>query len=130
MCINYFSATLCFTDSRSIRDSSKKYFIDPSEISIPRSNVEMMSPLKDGLIDNWDLFEQLLDHSYKRHIRSDSELHPVLMSEAPVRFDFHILLLFFYLLSSPFIPFLFLFHFLFQAFLGKACYRTRTHCLS
>jgi len=70
-------------ESRSIRDSSKKYFIDPSELYIPRNNVEMMSPLKDGLIDNWDLFEKLLDHSYKRHIRSDSELHPVLMSEAP-----------------------------------------------
>ena len=46
----------------------------------------MISPLKDGLIDNWDLFEKLVDHSYKRHIRSDSEMHPVLMSEAPVGF--------------------------------------------
>ena len=72
------------TESKSIRSSEKRYYIDPSEISAPRPNVEMMSPLKDGLIENWDLFEKLLDHSYKRHIRSDSELHPVLMSEAPV----------------------------------------------
>lgn len=87
-----YSYSFLFTiDSKSIPSSAeKRYFIDSSEISVPRSNLEMMSPLKDGLIDNWDLFEKLLDHSYKRHIRSDSELHPVLMSEAPVRNYFHI----------------------------------------
>ena len=53
----------------------------------------MMSPLKDGLIEDWDLFEKLVDHSYKRHIRSDSELHPVLVSEAPVGADFYCLIL-------------------------------------
>ena len=52
-----------------------------------------MSPLKDGLIEDWDLFEKLVDHSYKRHIRSDSELHPVLVSEAPVGADFYFLVL-------------------------------------
>ncbi|XP_065051410.1 actin-like protein 6B [Rhopilema esculentum] len=70
-------------DTKNLKDSNRDYFIDPSEIHVPRSNVEMMSPLKDGLIENWDLFEKLVDHSYKRHIRSDPELHPVLISESP-----------------------------------------------
>lgn len=38
--------------------------------------------MKDGMIDNWDLFDKVLDYSYKRIIMSDSDLHPVLFSEA------------------------------------------------
>lgn len=30
------------------------------------------------------MFENLIEHVYKRHIRSDPSLHPVLMSEASV----------------------------------------------
>ena len=30
------------------------------------------------------MFENLVEHVYKRHIRSDPSLHPVLMSEASV----------------------------------------------
>lgn len=44
----------------------------------------MATPLKDGMIEEWDLFEKLLNHIYKDHIRDKSEAHPVLMSEAPV----------------------------------------------
>ena len=69
------------------KDTNKKYYIDPSVIHVPRANVEMMSPLKDGMVEDWDLFEKLLDHSYKNHIRSQSDIHPVLMTEAPVSFE-------------------------------------------
>ena len=36
-------------------------------------------------VEDWDLYEQILSHLYNKHIRSESSLHPVLMSEAPVR---------------------------------------------
>lgn len=35
-------------------------------------------------VENWDLFEEVLDYSYKKHIKSESNLHPVLMSEPAV----------------------------------------------
>ena len=40
--------------------------------------------MKDGMIDDWDLFENVLNYAYSQCIKSDPELHPVLMSEAPV----------------------------------------------
>ena len=40
--------------------------------------------MKDGMIDDWDLFENVLNYTYSQCVKSDSELHPVLMSEAPV----------------------------------------------
>ena len=69
---------------KTIRDSNKKYFIDTTEIHVARPNMEMISPMKDGMIEDWDTYEKLIDFAYKRVIRSDSEQHPVLMSEAPV----------------------------------------------
>lgn len=38
--------------------------------------------MKDGMIDNWDLFEKVLDYTYAKVIQSESEYHPVLFSEA------------------------------------------------
>ena len=38
--------------------------------------------MKDGMVDNWELFEKVLDHTYKKIIQSESEYHPVLFSEA------------------------------------------------
>merc|ERR1719490_568711 len=39
--------------------------------------------IKDGMIENWEMFEQVLDYSYDKIIKSESEQHPVLFSEAP-----------------------------------------------
>ncbi|PIK39878.1 putative actin-like protein 6A [Apostichopus japonicus] len=68
----------------SIKDSSeKKYIHDTSSILYPREHMEIGHPLKDGMIEDWDMFESTLNHIYKRHVQSDSSLHPVLMSEPP-----------------------------------------------
>lgn len=37
--------------------------------------------MKDGMIDNWDLFEKVLDYTYSKVIQSESQYHPVLFSE-------------------------------------------------
>lgn len=34
------------------------------------------------MIENWDLFEQVLNYTYEKVVQSDSEYHPVLFSEA------------------------------------------------
>ena len=63
---------------------SKKYFIDTTSLHVPRSSAETVTYLKDGMIEDWDLFEKMLDHVYSKHIKSESNYHPVLMSEASV----------------------------------------------
>ncbi|XP_070340452.1 actin-like protein 6B isoform X5 [Equus asinus] len=42
-----------------------------------------MSPLKNGMIEDWECFRAILDHTYSKHVKSEPNLHPVLMSEAP-----------------------------------------------
>ena len=36
------------------------------------------------LVENWEMFEQMLDYTYNKHIKSQSSLHPVMMSEPAV----------------------------------------------
>jgi len=60
---------------------NKKYSIDTGSLLYPKGNTEVVSPLKNGMVEDWDTLEALLNHAYTRYIRSDAELHPVLMSE-------------------------------------------------
>jgi len=62
---------------------SREYLIDNAALHVPRKNGELHSFLKDCQIEDWDLFENYLNYIYKRSLCSDSDLHPVLMSEAP-----------------------------------------------
>ncbi|KAF8764833.1 actin-like protein 6B [Argiope bruennichi] len=61
--------------------TQKKYYIDTTSIHVPRKGMELCSFLKDGMIEDWDLFEKVLDYVYSKHIKSEPHLHPVLMSE-------------------------------------------------
>ena len=61
----------------------KKYHIDTTSIHFPKQNMEISTYMKDGMIADWEMFEQVLDYSYKKIIQSQSEYHPVLFSEAP-----------------------------------------------
>ncbi|XP_072330450.1 actin-like protein 6A isoform X1 [Scyliorhinus torazame] len=65
------------------KSSGTTYFIDTNSLRVPRENMEVISPLKNGMIEDWDSFQAILDHTYKNHIKSEAGLHPVLMSEAP-----------------------------------------------
>lgn len=89
--------------------SEKKYFIDTVSLNVAKQglfvcsfpsfsyrmcflkmsfsifpDLEIVNYLKDGMIEDWDVFEKILDYTYAKCIKSESEFHPVLMSEAPV----------------------------------------------
>lgn len=44
--------------------------------------MDIQTYMKDGMIDNWDLFEKVLDYTYAKVVQSESEYHPVLFSES------------------------------------------------
>ena len=69
-------------DGKSAKTATRKYQFDPQHF-VPLANKEMISPMKDGVVEDWDLFEKLLDHVYKEYVREPSQDHPVLLSEAP-----------------------------------------------
>jgi len=63
--------------------TKKKFHIDTTSINFPKAGMEVGTYMRDGMVTDWDMFEQVLDYSYKKIIQSQSEEHPVLFSEAP-----------------------------------------------
>ncbi|XP_068089420.1 actin-like protein 6A [Hyperolius riggenbachi] len=57
------------------------YYINTKSDEVPPEQMEAVSPLKDGLVEDWDGLQAVLDYTYKT-LNSKSRLHPVLMSEA------------------------------------------------
>lgn len=45
---------------------------------------EVVNYMKEGMIEDWDTFEKVLDYSYDKCIKSEAQYHPVLFSEATV----------------------------------------------
>lgn len=60
---------------------SKKLHFGVSALLTPRKGMEVVTPMSDGMVEDWDLFESLLDYIYKKGVQSESNLHPVLFSE-------------------------------------------------
>jgi len=63
--------------------TKKKYHIDTVAMHFPKKGMEASTYIKDGMIENWDMLEQVLDYAYDKTIKSESDQHPVLFSEAP-----------------------------------------------
>ena len=61
----------------------KKYAVDTVALHFPKKGMDIGTYIKDGMIENWEMFEQILDYSYDKIIKSESDQHPVLFSEAP-----------------------------------------------
>ena len=59
-------------------NTKKKYHVDTVMLNYPKKEMEVANFMKDGMIADWDMFEQVLDYSYKKIIQSQSEYHPVL----------------------------------------------------
>ncbi|KAH8236246.1 actin-like protein 6B [Drosophila serrata] len=72
------------TDNNATPNNSdqRKYYVDTNYVNVPRSHMEVQTYMKDGMIDNWDLFEKVIDYAYANVIQSEPEYHPVLFSEA------------------------------------------------
>ncbi|CAL4133781.1 unnamed protein product, partial [Meganyctiphanes norvegica] len=63
-------------------NNEKKYYIDTVSVNCPKKGMEIVNMMKDGMIEDWDVFEKMLDYSYEKCIKSESQYHPVLFSEA------------------------------------------------
>lgn len=59
----------------------KKSIFQSEFLNVPREGVEIETCMDKGLISNWELFEEIMDHVLAKRICVDSEYHPVLFTE-------------------------------------------------
>lgn len=68
--------------------SSLLYFLSLTPAFLPTFRLSLRAgPL--SLVEDWECFRAILDHTYSKHVKSEPNLHPVLMSEAPVSASSH-----------------------------------------
>ncbi|XP_035726468.1 actin-like protein 6B [Vespa mandarinia] len=61
----------------------KHYNIDVTAIQVRKKDMEMVSLMKDGMVEDWDMFERLTEYTYKQRLHALPEHHPILMTECP-----------------------------------------------
>ncbi|KAJ1913054.1 NuA4 histone acetyltransferase subunit [Mycoemilia scoparia] len=62
--------------------TKRKYYIGNGISTKYRPNMEVKGPLKDGLIDDWDAYENIWNYAFNDYLRADTETHPILTTEA------------------------------------------------
>lgn len=60
-----------------------EYSLGTNALKYPKPGMEVRSAFKDGLIEDWDLLEQLLDFTFERQLRANASDHPLMFSECP-----------------------------------------------
>ncbi|CAJ0573767.1 unnamed protein product, partial [Mesorhabditis spiculigera] len=70
------------TDDTSITKRERKIYIGTTKNIVPRANCEIKNFMSDGMIEDWDLFEEMMNYAYKDALRTDSSDHPALFSES------------------------------------------------
>ncbi|KAI6197098.1 WD repeat-containing protein 48-like protein [Aphelenchoides besseyi] len=73
-------------DQENGKPADNKYFIGTTEVNVPRENCEIKSYMNDCMIEDWDLFEQMMEYIYKKCLCTESKNHGTLFSEAPVSY--------------------------------------------
>lgn len=65
-------------------DMEKKFNIGIVAIHVRKPEMDMVTFMKDGMVEDWELFENFMDHIYNYALHTESENHPMLMTEPAV----------------------------------------------
>ncbi|CAB3410093.1 unnamed protein product [Caenorhabditis bovis] len=60
----------------------KNFFIGTTKLTVPRARTTIENFMKDGMIEDWELFEKILEYSYENVLYSKPEEHPALFTES------------------------------------------------
>ena len=61
--------------------AKREFVVGTNAHSARRDGMRMESPLRDGIVADWDAVEALIDHSYKNCLTCNPAEHPLLMAE-------------------------------------------------
>jgi len=61
--------------------ADKSYYCGTNALSIRRDHVEIVHPLKQGVVSRWEEYEQLLQHTFRGTLNANVNEHQVLLAE-------------------------------------------------
>ncbi|KAL9433292.1 hypothetical protein AB3S75_028177 [Citrus x aurantiifolia] len=73
-------------DSKNNVDSNKgkgkrKLYVGTQSLGFRRDHMEVLSPVKDGVVVDWDIVDSIWDHAFRECLLIDPKEHPMLLAE-------------------------------------------------
>ncbi|GFZ12212.1 peptidyl-tRNA hydrolase family protein [Actinidia rufa] len=59
----------------------RKLFVGSQTLGYRRDHMEVLSPIKDGVVADWDIVESIWDHGFRDCLLIDPKEHPMLLAE-------------------------------------------------
>ncbi|XVF19217.1 hypothetical protein REPUB_Repub11eG0090700 [Reevesia pubescens] len=59
----------------------RRLYIGSQALGFRRDHMEVLSPLKDGVVVDWDIVDSIWDHAFKECLLIDPKEHPMLLAE-------------------------------------------------
>ncbi|KAM7267379.1 hypothetical protein ACFE04_009545 [Oxalis oulophora] len=63
------------------KKGNRKLYVGSQALGFRRDHMEMLSPLKDGVVVDWDIVDSIWDHAFKDCLLIDPKEHPMLLAE-------------------------------------------------
>ncbi|KAK8545087.1 hypothetical protein V6N12_025937 [Hibiscus sabdariffa] len=67
-------------DSNKLK-GKRKLYVGSQALGFRRDHMEVVSPLKDGVVVDWDIVDNIWDHAFKDCLLIDPKEHPMLLAE-------------------------------------------------
>ncbi|KAL5748922.1 hypothetical protein ACOSQ2_026219 [Xanthoceras sorbifolium] len=59
----------------------RKLYVGTQALGFRRDHMEVLSPLKDGVLADWDIVDSIWDHAFRECLLIDPKEHPMLLAE-------------------------------------------------
>ncbi|XP_022754309.1 actin-related protein 4-like isoform X3 [Durio zibethinus] len=59
----------------------RRLYVGSQALGLRRDHMEVLSPLKDGVVVDWDIVDSIWDHAFKECLLIDPKEHPMLLAE-------------------------------------------------
>ncbi|CAI9786875.1 unnamed protein product [Fraxinus pennsylvanica] len=59
----------------------QKFYVGSQDLGFRRDHMEVLSPIKDGIVVDWDMVESIWDHALRKCLLIDPKEHPMLLAE-------------------------------------------------
>ncbi|MED6143791.1 Actin-like 6A [Stylosanthes scabra] len=59
----------------------RKLYVGSQSLGYRRDHMEVLSPLKDGIVADWDIVDNIWDHAFRECLLIDPKEHPMLLAE-------------------------------------------------
>ncbi|XP_010260462.1 PREDICTED: actin-related protein 4 [Nelumbo nucifera] len=61
--------------------TKRKLYVGSQALGYRRDHMEVLSPLKDGVVVDWDIVDNIWDHAFRERLLIDPKEHPMLLAE-------------------------------------------------